>query len=409
MKSNFFILRNAAAFLQGERMPLKMLKEFLRLESASGLVLMAAATGALVVVNSPLGWIYDRVLHINLTIELAGYGVDKPILLWINDGLMALFFLLVGLEIKREVLEGQLSSRSQAVLPLVAALGGLAMPALLYFLIAGADSETVRGWAIPAATDIAFALGVISLLGRRVPESLKVSLVALAIIDDLAAIVIIALFYTGGIAVGYLAAACCAAVVLFVLNRLGVSKLGAYLTVGMFLWFFVLKSGVHATLAGVITALAIPLGGKDNQSPLKRLEHGLHPWVAFGILPVFAFANAGVTLGGFSPKVLLEPVTAGIATGLFAGKQLGVLAATGTAAALGICSLPQDVSWKQYYGMALLTGIGFTMSLFIGNLAFESAKYFTSVRVGVISGSLLSGALGYLVLRMASNKKILDE
>jgi NhaA family Na+:H+ antiporter len=381
-------------------MPLKMLREFIRLESSGGIVLMAAALTGLFAVNSPLAGQHEKLLSSYMTVELAGYGVDKPLLLWINDGLMALFFLLVGLEIKREILEGQLASREQASLPVIAALGGLAVPALIYFSINWSNPVDVRGWAIPAATDIAFALGVISLLGKRVPESLKVCLVALAIIDDLAAIVIICLFYTGGIVLGYLATAAAATLMLLMLNRFEVTAVGAYIAVGVLLWLFVLKSGVHATLAGVVTALAIPLRVEKGGSPLKELEHSLHPWVVFGILPLFAFANSGVPLGGMSPDFLLEPVTAGITIGLFAGKQLGVMAATWAAVALGLCSLPEGVRWRQYYGMALLTGIGFTMSLFIGNLAFDTANHANSVRVGVIFGSLLSGLLGYLVLRL---------
>lgn len=380
-------------------MPLKMLREFIRLESSGGIVLMAAALAGLIAVNSPLTGQYEKLLSSYMTVELAGYGVDKPLLLWINDGLMALFFLLVGLEIKREIIEGQLASRAQASLPLIAALGGLSAPALIYYGINSSNPLDARGWAIPAATDIAFAIGVISLLGRRVPESLKICLVALAIIDDLAAIVIICLFYTGGIALGYLAAAAAAAFLLLILNRFDVTAVGAYIAIGVLLWIFVLKSGVHATLAGVITALAIPLKATKGGSPLKELEHNLHPWVVFGILPVFAFANSGVPLGGFSPELLLKPVTAGITIGLFIGKQLGVMVFTWVAVSLGLCSLPEGVRWRQYYGMALLTGIGFTMSLFIGNLAFDTVDRASSVRIGVICGSLLSGLAGYLVLR----------
>ncbi len=386
-------------------MPLKMLKEFLRLESSGGILLMASAAAALLIVNSPLAVYYDKLLSTYLTVELAGYGVDKPLLLWINDGLMALFFLLVGLEIKREILEGQLSSRAQASLPAIAAVGGMVVPALIYFLINRADPVAARGWAIPAATDIAFALGVISLLGKRVPESLKICLVALAIIDDLAAIVIIALFYTAEVQGFYLLMAAVSLVTLVVLNKRGVPGLAPYMLVGLALWFFVLKSGVHATLAGVATALAIPLKTGGSGSPLKKLEHGLHPWVAFGILPVFAFANSGVPLSGISPASLLQPVTAGVTAGLFIGKQLGVMGITAVAVALGLCSLPAGVNWRQFYGMALLTGIGFTMSLFIGNLAFETADHAGYVRIGVIFGSLFSGLLGYVVLRLSSGSR----
>lgn len=380
-------------------------QSFFQSESASGVVLIAAAIAAFVWANSPWAPSYEALKGTYFGLEFGGWGLEKPLLLWVNDGLMALFFLLVGLEIKREILEGQLSSREQASLPIIAAVGGLAVPALIYFAINRADPVAVRGWAIPAATDIAFALGVISLLGKRAPESLKVCLVALAIIDDLAAIIIIALFYTGGIAAGYLAAAAVMTALLFALNALKVTSRAAYLVVGLALWLFVLKSGVHATLAGVVTALAIPLKAGDDKSPLRSLEHDLHPWVAFGILPVFAFANSGVPLAGMSFGDLLDPVTAGIAAGLFAGKQLGVMAITAAAVGLGLCKLPSDVNWRQYYGMALLTGIGFTMSLFIGNLAFDTADHANSVRVGVICGSVLSGVAGYIVLRITGGSE----
>jgi len=388
-------------------MPFKMLREFLQLESAAGIMLIVSAALALITVNSPMGWLYSQALGTNLTVELGGYGIDKPILLWINDGLMAFFFLLVGLEIKREMLRGQLSTREQAILPAVAAFGGLIVPALIFVSINWNNPENIRGWAIPSATDIAFALGVISLLGKRVPEPLKVCLVALAIIDDLAAIVIVALFYTAQVHGIYLLMAVVALIALVIFNRRGVNALAPYLAVGLALWFFLLKSGVHATLAGVTIALTIPIRGRGESkaSPLHSLEHSLHPWVAFGILPVFAFANSGLPLSGISPGSLLEPVTLGIGTGLFVGKQVGVMVATTMAVAAGLCSLPPGVNWRQYYGMAVVTGIGFTMSLFIGNLAFTDASMSGVIRLGVIGGSLLSGVVGYLVLLLSSHPR----
>lgn len=378
------------------------IQEFLRLESSAGIILMFSALAALIVSNSPLTAMYSDFFSIPVEVRVGGFEIAKPLLLWINDGLMAIFFLLVGLEIKREVLEGELSSMSKAGLPLVAAIGGMAGPVAIYLMFNWGNAATIDGWAIPAATDIAFALGVLILLGPRVPATLKVLLLAVAIIDDLGAISIIALFYTenltgtplllaGGILVGML-----------VLNRAGVKTLWPYLFLGFFLWIFVLKSGVHATLAGVVTAIAIPLHGREGgHSPLHKLEHSLHPAVAFGILPIFAFANSGVNLSGLDLSTVFGPLTLGIAAGLFFGKQIGVFGATWLAGSVGLVKKPEGTTWFQIYGVACLTGIGFTMSLFIGSLAFTDAALMDQVRVGVIAGSIASAIVGIFVLLRA--------
>ncbi len=388
-------------------MPISMIREFFRLEAAGGILLGMAAILALLMKNSGLDGLYDAFLTTPVVIQIGEFLINKPLLLWINDGLMAVFFLLVGLEIKREIVQGQLSTREQISLPAIAALGGLTIPALIYSYINWGDPEAIRGWAIPSATDIAFALGVITLLGKRVPETLKVCLVAIAIIDDLAAIVIIALFYTENLSVVSLGAGVVAITILAVLNQRGVTKIAPYVVVGIILWACVLKSGVHATLAGVILAFFIPLKTKtpEGKAPLLEMEHGLHPWVAYAILPVFAFANAGVSLQGLSVDMLMQPITLGIALGLFLGKQIGVVAFTAIGVLFKICSLPKGVSWTQYYAMALITGIGFTMSLFIGTLAFNDVEHQTAVRLGVLTGSAASGILGYLLLRLASKPK----
>ena len=382
------------------------IRKFIRLESAGGLLLIAAAAVAMVLDNSPLAWLYDRLLELPLAITLGGLELEKPLLLWINDGLMAVFFLLVGLEIKREVLEGELSTRAKAALPFAAAFGGMVAPAAVFVFLNYSQPENLTGWAIPAATDIAFALGILSLLGPRVPLSLKVFLTAVAIVDDLGAILIIALFYTADLSWVSIALAAGCAVGLFVLNRRGVTKFAPYVLIGIVMWVCVLKSGVHATLAGVVLALAIPLRSTDpaTASPLKTLEHSLHPWVAFMIMPVFAFANAGVSLQGLRWEDLFQPLTLGIALGLFVGKQLGVFFAARLAVALGIAHRPSDASWSQLYGVALLSGIGFTMSLFIGTLAFDGVDKAAAVRVGVIAGSLLAGIFGYALLRLSSSR-----
>lgn len=378
-----------------------MIKEFFRLEASAGILLGMTALVAILVENSPLRSFYGYLLNTPVIIQIGGFAINKPLLLWINDGLMAIFFLLVGLEIKREILEGQLSSKEQVILPVIAAFGGLMVPALIYSYF-NFGTENINGWAIPAATDIAFALGVITLLGKRVPQSLKVCLVAIAIIDDLAAIVIIALFYTKSLSIISLAFASIAILSLYILNKRGVTKITPYIIVGIFLWVCVLKSGVHATLAGVVIALFIPLRAKNKLggSPARSLEHGLHPWVAYAILPIFAFANAGVSLTGLSLEMLLHPITLGISLGLFFGKQIGIMLSTFICITLKICKLPENTNWSQYYAMSLITGIGFTMSLFIGTLAFDDIQTQTYVRLGVILGSVLSAISGYFLLKI---------
>ncbi len=385
------------------------LLDFLRLEAAGGILLMAATLLALGTANSPLREAYQSFLDLPFSISLGGAGLSKPLLLWINDGLMAVFFLLVGLELKREVLEGHLSSLRRATLPAFGALGGMAVPALVFFFLNARDPAALRGWAIPTATDIAFALGVLSLLGKRVPTGLKAFLLSVAVFDDLGAIVVIALFYSGGLSLVSLAAAGALLLGLALLNRLGVKRPAPYFLLGIPLWVAVLKSGVHATLAGVVLALFIPLRppkGEENsrEEPLlRRLEHSLHPWVAFGILPLFAFANAGVSLEGLSPSDLLHPLSLGVAGGLLLGKPVGVLALSALAVRLKLAALPEGVNWRLLLGTALLCGIGFTMSLFIASLAFEEggAPFLGLDRLGILLGSLLSGTAGFLVLRLA--------
>jgi Na+:H+ antiporter, NhaA family len=378
------------------------LTSLLRHEAAGGVILLAAAVLALLLDNSPLEWLYDRLLETPVSVRVGTIGIDKPLLLWINDGLMALFFLLVGLELKRELLIGDLSSWRRAVLPLIAALGGMLVPALIYTAINAGNPAGLRGWAIPAATDIAFAVGVLALLGPRVPPSLKIFLLALAIIDDLGAIIIIALFYTRDLSPVALGLAAVGGVTLWGLNRADVRSFTPYVLVAVFMWVCVLKSGVHATLAGVALALAIPLrGAVGAPSMLERLEHGLQPWVKFVIAPLFAFANAGVSLAGFKLSTVLAPVPLGIAAGLFFGKQLGIFAATWLAVKLRLADMPTGASWRQVYGTAALGGIGFTMSLFIGSLAFPDPANALAVRIGVLVGSLVSGLLGYALLRSA--------
>ena len=383
---------------------------FLAMESAGGILLVIAAVVAMLLANSPLDHLYLKVLGVPVTVSVGQFGLSKPLLLWINDGLMAVFFLLVGLEIKREAMEGELSSREQLILPAIAAVGGLAVPALLYVWLNHDNGDAINGWAIPTATDIAFALGVLSLLGSRVPLALKVFLTAIAIIDDLAAILIIAMFYSDDLSTQALLMAGVGFVAMMIMNNRGVTRIAAYAVPGTLMWIFMVKSGVHATLAGVLTAFCIPLSARDAQghSPAKHLEHSLHPWVAFGILPIFAFANAGVSFGGLTMADLTGPVPLGIMLGLFVGKQVGVFVATWLTVKLGLARLPEDVGWLHIYGVALLCGIGFTMSLFIGTLAFQHGEfdYAAQVRLGVIEGSILSGILGYVVLRIATRKKV---
>ncbi|QVI69688.1 Na+/H+ antiporter NhaA [Pseudomonas syringae] len=373
---------------------LAFITRFFAAESAGGLVLMAAALAALIVANSPLADSYFAALHA----VFAGLSVSH----WINDGLMAIFFMLVGLEIKREVLAGQLASWNQRALPGFAALGGMVVPALIYVAFNWGRPDTIGGWAIPAATDIAFALGVLSLLGKRVPLSLKIFLSALAILDDLGAVLIIALFYTSDLSIPMLLAALGSIAVLVALNRLGVKKLLPYLIVGALLWFFMLQSGIHATLAGVALALCIPLGKPDDEarSPLLHLEEKLHPWVAFVVVPIFGFANAGVSLSGITADKLVDPVPLGVALGLLFGKQIGIFAMAALAIRAGLARLPDGSNWGQLYGVAALCGIGFTMSLFIGALAFPGTpELVDEVKVGVLIGSVLSAVLGVVVLR----------
>lgn len=373
---------------------LAILASFLSSESAGGLVLMGAALAAIIVANSPLAPSYFAALHSvwgGLSIEL-----------WINDGLMAIFFLMVGLEIKREVLAGGLATWGQRALPGFAAAGGMLVPALIYIGINMGNAETLSGWAIPAATDIAFALGVLSLLGKRVPTSLKVFLAALAILDDLGAVTIIALFYSSGLNMPMLGASFATLAVLVIMNRMGVQRLLPYLLLGLLLWFFVLQSGVHATLAGVALALCIPLGTpkEEARSPLLFLEEKMHYWVAFAVVPIFGFANAGVSLSGITLGNLVDPVPLGVALGLFVGKQIGVFLAAVLAIRSGLATLPEGSNWPQLYGVALLCGIGFTMSLFIGNLAFPGAAHLIDeVKVGVLLGSIASAIAGVWLLR----------
>jgi NhaA family Na+:H+ antiporter len=390
---------------------LKPLQEFLRLESAGGLLLMAAAILALTIANSPVAESYTALLDLPLEVRLGTLELAKPLSLWINDGLMAVFFFLVGMELKREVLEGHLSSWREASLPAFAAVGGMLAPASFYAALNWGNAAAMKGWAIPTATDIAFALGVLSLLGKRVPTALKAFLLSVAIFDDLGAIIVIALFYTANLSLASLAVAGGLILVLVLLNRLGVTRIAAYVLVGIPLWVAVLKSGVHATLAGVVLALFIPLRVSGDardadapESPLRHLEHILHPWVAFGVLPVFAFANAGVPMTGLSIADVANPVPLGIVTGLFVGKQVGILALCWLATRLRLASLPGGVSWRQLYGAALLCGIGFTMSLFIASLATEQGgdpTEFGLQRLGILIGTFLSGTVGYLVLRGA--------
>ncbi|XXE71376.1 Na+/H+ antiporter NhaA [Pseudomonas sp. R1-6] len=376
------------------------LERFMQSESSGGIVLMFSALAALIVANSPLFTTYTSVLHASFL----GMSVEH----WVNDALMAIFFLLVGLEIKREMQIGELAKWSQRALPGFAALGGMIVPALIYAWVNRHSSETLAGWAIPAATDIAFALGVLSLLGNRVPMSLKVFLSALAILDDLGAVAIIAMFYTSGLDVTMLAASAGVIAVLLVMNKAGVTRLLPYLALGLVLWVLVLKSGVHATLAGVALAFCIPLN-KDapaEDSPSLKLERRLSPWVAFLIMPIFGFANAGVSLAGVSLSNLLDPVPLGVAAGLLLGKQLGVFTFALVAIKTGLAQMPTHSSWRQVYGVALLCGIGFTMSLFIGNLAFPGAQLLIDeVKVGVLAGSTLAALAGILVLRFCATSK----
>lgn len=377
------------------------LRRFLQLESAGGLVLMAAAALAILSANTGLSHVYEDLLAVPLVVTMGGWGVDKPFGLWVNDGLMAVFFLLVGLELKREFLLGELRGRERIWLPGLAALAGMVVPAAIYALVNWGDRAALAGWAIPTATDIAFALGVLALLGPRVPHAVKVLLTAIAIFDDLGAIIIIALFYTAQLSLGMLAAAGVAAVALAALNRAGVTRLAPYLWIGALLWLFLLKSGIHATLAGVLVAMAIPVRGKGGETPLEALEHALHPWVAFLVLPVFGFCNAGVDFTGMGLGTLFQPVTLGTALGLVVGKPLGVMAALWLGIrVLRLAPLPEGTDWRHLAGLSCLAGVGFTMSLFIGMLAFDAATATQGVRLGVLLGSGLAALAGWLILRL---------
>jgi len=385
-------------------------KRFFQLEAAGGLLLIAAAALALLINNSPLSWLYNGLLDTPVVAQVGALKIAKPLLLWINDGLMALFFLLIGLEVKREVLQGHLSRPSQIVLPGVAAIGGMVVPALIYWALNKDDPAAMSGWAIPMATDIAFALGVLALLGKRVPVSLKLFLMTLAIIDDLGAIIVIALFYSGELSTLSLSLAGASILTLIAMNRLGVAKLAPYLLVGLVLWVCVLKSGVHATLAGVILAFCIPLkSAGQTASALQTLEHALHPWVAYAILPVFAFANAGVSLTGVSLDSFTHHVPMGIAAGLLLGKMLGVFGLTWLAIKTGVATLPAGANWGQVLGVSILCGIGFTMSLFVGSLAFVPGQSeFAGVdRMGILTGSILAALIGYAITALSSRKPVL--
>ncbi|MEE4787015.1 Na+/H+ antiporter NhaA [Pseudomonas alliivorans] len=376
---------------------------FFQLEAAGGLLLIAAAALALVINNSPLSWLYNAFLETPVEARIGALQIAKPLLLWINDGLMALFFLVIGLEVKREVLEGHLSKPSQIVLPGAAAIGGMVVPALIYVALNTGNAEALNGWAIPMATDIAFALGVLALLGKRVPVSLKLFLMTLAIIDDLGAIIVIALVYSGELSQVSLILAGVSIIALIAMNRSGVSRLAPYLLIGLVLWVCVLKSGIHATLAGVVLAFCIPLRTSTKASPLLTLEHGLHPWVAYGILPLFAFANAGVSLAGVTLDSFTHSVPLGIAAGLLLGKTAGVFGLTWLAVRTRLASLPKDANWGHVLGVSILCGIGFTMSLFVGSLAFEPgvSGYAGEDRMGILTGSILSAIIGYGVMVMA--------
>jgi len=385
------------------------LREFLSLESAGGILLIGGAALGLVFANTPLVHYYDQLLSLPVTVKAGGLGVDKPLLLWINDGLMAVFFLLVALELKRELISGQFADRRQIALPAACAVGGMLAPMAIYAFLNRGNPAAISGFAIPAATDIAFALGILGLLGSRVPTALKLLLTAIAVLDDLGAIVLIAVFYTSDLSLLSLSVALAALAVLIGLNRAGVAKIAPYVFFGSIMWLAVLKSGVHATLAGVALGLTIPMRDPHDEesSPLERLEHDLHPTVAYAILPIFAFANAGVSLAGLAPGALAQPVPAGVALGLLLGKPLGIFGLGALIVLAGLARLPEGVSWKSLFGMAVLCGIGFTMSLFIASLAFEAseANLMLESRLGILAGTTAAAIAGYLILRAALPKE----
>ena len=385
----------------------KPFKWFFQLEAASGLVLLIAAIIALIISNSSLSQLYFHSLEQYIFIGINNFGLKLSVHHWINDALMAIFFFFVTLEIKREFIRGELSNLKKAMLPIIAAIGGMVVPALFYIYINFGNTETLNGWAIPSATDIAFSLGILSLLGSRVPISLKIFLTALAIIDDLGAILIIAFFYSGDLSISYLSLILISYLSLLTLNKFGIKKFMPYLIIGIFMWFFTYKSGIHATIAGVLLASTIPHRIKNNDfSLLIKIEHAISPYVAFMIMPLFAFANAGVSLEGLSFSSLGMPVPLGILVGLFIGKQVGVMFFSFFAVKLGAAQMPDNSTWLSLYGVSVLTGIGFTMSLFVGNLAFaDNIQYIEGVKIGVLAGSLLSTVFGYFLLSIASKKR----
>ena len=381
-------------------------KWFFKLEAASGLLLLISAVIALFISNSNLSNLYFETLNRYLFVGINNFGIKMSLLHWINDALMAVFFFFVTLEIKREFLQGELSNRKQALLPIIAAIGGMLVPALIYVYINFQTGDTLNGWAIPSATDIAFSLGVLSLLGSRVPISLKVFLTALAILDDLGAIVIIAFFYSGDLSIKYLSLLLITFIALIILNKFNIKKFIPYLLLGLILWFFTHESGIHATISGVLLATVIPHRKKEKDfSLLTKIEHSISPYVAFGIMPLFALANAGVSLSGMNFDSLLLPVPLGILLGLFIGKQIGVFLFSIISIKLNIAQMPNNANWLNFYGVGVLTGIGFTMSLFVGNLAFvENVQYISGVKIGVLTGSLLSTVFGYVLLLVATKK-----
>jgi len=377
-----------------------IIKTFLELESASGILMIIATILAMIIANTPLNQLYNLLLTIPLSVAIGTFAIAKPLLLWINDGLMAIFFFMIGLELKRELIEGELSNIKKIALPAIGAIGGMLVPALIYAAFNYNDPVAMKGWAIPAATDIAFSLGILSLLGKRVPASIKIFLTSLAIFDDLGAIIIIAFFYTANLSFTALTISLLCIPVLLLLNKKGITSKSIYVLIGIVMWAAMLKSGVHATLAGVFLALCIPLQSDNGTSPLKEFEHDVHHAVAFIILPVFAFANTGINFSGMTAQHLLHGVPIGITAGLFFGKQVGIIIFCYGAWKLGIASLPSQTNWKMLYGTAILCGIGFTMSLFIGSLAFEETgtNLLFDERIGILAGSLLSGIVGYFVL-----------
>jgi len=383
----------------------RRIQKLFKFEQAPGLLMLGAMLLAFVAANSPWSEMYAAIHHTPVHFRIGSLVIDRPLFLWINEGLMVFFFVLVGLELKRQFLEGQLSSPRQIALPGLAALGGMAVPATIYVLFNGSDTAALRGWAIPTATDIVLALGILSLLGARVPVSLKVFLAALAIFDDLGAIAIIAIFYSEQLAIGTLVLPLVGVAALVVANQLNITRMAVYVVVGLFLWITVLESGVHATLAGVAIGFAVPMRvpGIGGKSPLRRMEQKLHPWVGLGIVPAFAFFNSGISFSGFTLQSLLSPIFIGIALGLFVGKQIGVFGTTWLVIKLGIAKIPHGADWRQVYGIALLAGIGFTMSLFVGTLAFAEPETAASAKLGILVGSILSALVGIAVLQTSQN------